>query len=198
MLSAHKGNAMSSTLNIINRALGEVNAPAISALDDGSTYADAVAPVWEPARNYVLRAHPWPCCTVRAKLNRSEDTPLWEFAYAHVLPVDYAVLVQVYPQTVYSIESGVILSNEEELSIKYISTKSKLFDAALEDAIVYELASRIAMPISSKKSLAATLADKAKTTLNRAIHTTITEQTPQDIRPRKWKRAKMGYRRAGK
>lgn len=187
---------MSKTLKIINRALGQVNAPSISALDDGSTYADAVAPVWEPARDAVLRAHPWPCCTARAKLNRSEDAPAWEFAYAHVLPVDYAVLIEVYPQTTYSVESGLILSDQNELSIKYISTESKMFDAALEDAIVYELASRIAMPVSSKKSLADKLEMKAKTALNRAIHTTTRETTPKDIRPRKWKQAKLGRRRA--
>ena len=188
---------MSSTLDIINRALAEVNAPRISALDDESPYADAVAPLWVPARNYVLRAHPWPCCMARAKLNRDESTPLWEFAYAHVLPVDYAVLVEVYPQATYSIESGLILSDQEELSIKYVSTDSTLFDASLEDAIVYELASRLAMPVTSKKSLADKLEIKAKDALNRAIHTSTREQTPKNIRAHRWKDAKLGRRRTG-
>jgi len=183
---------MSDTLNIINRALGEVNAPAISAQDDGSAYAEVVNRSWIPARNAVLRAHHWPCCMKREKLNRSEDSPAWEYQYAHFLPVDYAVLVSVHPETSYSIESGVILSNAESLSIKYVSTETKLFDAALEDAIVYELAARIALPISSKKTLADRLEVKAQEKLKRAIHTTSREKTPQDVRTHRWKEIKLG------
>ncbi|MEZ6852111.1 hypothetical protein [Halodesulfovibrio aestuarii] len=189
---------MSDTLNIVNRALGEVNAPVISALDDGSVYAEVVKRSWTPARDAVLRAHHWPCCIKREQLNRSEDSPAWEFAYAHVLPVDYAVLVSVYPETSYAIESGLILSNTESLSIKYVSTEPKLFDAALEDAIVYELAARIAFPISSKKTLADQLEVKAQQKLKRAIHTSTRERTPQDIRTHGWKNAKLGRRRYAK
>lgn len=186
---------MSTTLNIINRALGEVNAPAISAVNDGSVYAEVANRSWKPARDAVLRAHPWPCCIRRSQLNRSEETPAWEFAHAHVLPVDYAVIVSVFPETTYAIESGLILSDQREMAIKYVSTDTKFYDAALEDAIVYELASRLAMPLSSKKSLAETLTAKAKNTLNRAIHTTARETTPKDIRTNKWKAVKMGNRR---
>ncbi|MCT4626973.1 hypothetical protein [Halodesulfovibrio sp.] len=186
---------MSTTLSIVNRALGEVNAPVIAAMDDGSVYSTHVKLNWEPARNAVLRAHPWPCCLKREKLNISEETPAWEFKFAHVLPVDYATLVSVYPETTYSIESGLILSNEQSLSIKYVSTDSTLFDAALEDALVYELASRIALPISTKKSLADSLTLKAQEALKRAIHTSTVERTPKDIRNHRWKEAKLGRRR---
>ena len=186
---------MSDTLNIVNRALGEVNAPAIAAMDDGSVYSTHVKRNWEPARNAVLRAHPWPCCIKREKLNRSEDSPAWEFKFAHVLPVDYAALVSVYPETTYSIESGQILTNQQNLSIKYVSTDSKLFDAALEDALMYELAARLALPISSKKSLADRLELKAQEALKRAIHTSTGERTPKDIRRHRWKEAKNGRRR---
>ncbi|OBQ46211.1 hypothetical protein [Halodesulfovibrio spirochaetisodalis] len=187
---------MSKTLTIINRALGEVNAPAISELSDGTVYAEVASRSWQPARDAVLRAHPWPCCLRRAKLNRSPDKPAWEYAYAHVLPVDYAVLVSVYPETSYAIESGVILSDQKDVSIKYVSTDTKLYDAALEDAIVYELASRLAMPLTSKKSLSEKLEQKALVCLRRAIHTTTRETTPKDIRTNKWKSAKLGYRRS--
>lgn len=186
---------MSDTLNIVNRALGEVNTPAISALDDGTVYAEVVKRHWVPARDAVLRAHHWPCCIKRAQLNRNEDSPAWEYVYAHVVPVDYAVLVSVYPETSYAIESGLILSNEARLSIKYVSKETKMFDAALEDAIVYELASRIALPISSKKTLADRLEVKAKEALKRAIHTSNRERTPKDIRTHGWKQAKNGRRR---
>lgn len=189
---------MSATLDIVNRALGEVNAPAISSLTDGSSYAEIINREWVPARNAVLRAHPWPCCIRREKLNRNQEPPAWEFTYAHVLPVDYAVLIEVFPKTTYSIESGLILTNLEEISIKYVSTATSNFDAALVDALVYELAARISMPLTAKKTLTDKLEQKAQAALNRAIHTTITEATPKDIRPKKWKRAKLGYRYAGK
>lgn len=183
---------MSDSLTIINRSLGKVNAPPISSLTDGSSYAEVINREWVPARNSVLRAHPWPCCITRAKLNRSEEAPAWEFNYAHVLPVDYAVLVEVFPETKYSIESGLLLTDAEEVSIKYVSTETKNFDAALTDAVVYELAARIAMPLTSKRTLAEQLEMKADKALSRAIHTCSREATPKAFRERKWKAIKNG------
>jgi len=95
----------------------------------------------------------------------------WDFIYS--LPTDFLRLLQLNSYqaqestTLWEVEGGVLLTNEEEANIKYVAqvTSETLFDPLFIEAFTLKLVSKIAKPLTGSSQLAeAALTEYARIT----------------------------------
>ena len=116
-----------------------------------------------PARDAVLRAHPWNFAITRATLAQLSTTPAYEYAYQYSLPTDpycLRVLSMEYQDYVFKIEhlagtGRVLLSDESTAKILYIAkiTDTAQFDSLFVDALTAKLAADLSYPVTNSTSL---------------------------------------------
>lgn len=142
----------------------------ITSLAEATPEAEQVNLVFEPARDALLREHPWRFATRYVSPAALSGTPPAGWAYMFTYPSD-AVLVRklVHPldptgrtlpplrwaASVNSAGAKVILTNEAEPEITYTAkvTDAAQFDAAFVMALSWRIAQMIAQPITGEASI---------------------------------------------
>lgn len=169
-------------VSIFNMALNAVGTrDDVSAVNEVSREAEVCRLWFEPTRDQVLRAAPWPCAKAHSRLAvlaTRDNTLAWAetdpdpgFLYAYATPSDMLAprYSSSYASFTYSQwqDQNVIMSNEEAMILCY--TKKQvlvpLWDIALRMAIANALAAYICMPLIGK----ANRAKKAEDTANNLI-----------------------------
>jgi hypothetical protein len=148
---------MSSQTEIANLALRRFGQSRITDINQTSPAAEAIRDVWDNSRRAALRAHHWNFATRPAVLTASATAPLFRWAKAYPLPVDYLRLVSCncVPSgtkiTCYEVRGDELLSNESKAEIEYVAdiTNCELWDNQFVDAFSYKLAAEIAPSIMS-------------------------------------------------
>jgi hypothetical protein len=161
---------MASVVDICNRALVILGEERISTLTDDIPSARMCNTLWAQVRDQILREHPWNCAIKRVGLNQSVDAPVWGYSYKYAVPSDNLRILEVYPDSKYTMEDGYLLSDENSMSIRYVSRLEDAFDydASLTAAFAYRMAAEMAYAKSASTSLAESLAEKAEIALRRA------------------------------
>jgi len=147
-------------VDICNSALdliGEGN-PIVS-FDDGSAIANLLKRRYPLARNEVLRMHEWNFAIHREDLAQLSDTPVSGYSYQYQLPVTplcLRVLEMVDSTAEYRIEGNRLLTNEDEVSIRYIKeeTNTTRFDTLFIKALAARIAADVAYRITQNQSVA--------------------------------------------
>ena len=163
---------MASKVEICNMALAAVGSKAfIESIDEASTEANVVRTFWNAARDAVLRAHDWPFARKRAMLSlitadESELPTEWGYCYGY--PGDCAKMRFIEDGfSVRSAEDAIpfiiglhggarcIYSNQEEAYARYTSRveDEAIYPPEFIEALQYDLASRIAVPITGKRDI---------------------------------------------
>lgn len=140
--------ALSETLNetaLCNISLGRIGANRI----DGNVETDTAVQAilcrlhYEPTRDALLRSHSWRFASARADLTVSETTPDFEWNYQFPLPDDFLAMKSIYENRFsdenlrsYALEGSTLLTNESEMSIRYIK---KVIDPAEFDPLFIEV-----------------------------------------------------------
>lgn len=146
----------SSNTEICNLALIELGQEPISSLaSDQSEAARICRAKWPEVRDAVLRAGAWRCLTRRAALARLAEAPAFGYSYQYQLPTKCFRVLSVSPEgAVWTVEGRSLLTDEEEISIRYIEYDTgadsvSLFDPLLTAVIVAQLAATIAPSVKS-------------------------------------------------
>ena len=185
---------MASVVDICNKALSLIGQEAIVSLDDTTPQAYACRTHWAGVRDEVLRGHPWNCATKRALLGRLVNAPAFEYSYYFQLPSDCLMVKELFPKQEYEIESGLLLCNSPEASIKYIRSEddSTKYDSQLSAAFSFLLAAELAYQSTSSSSLAEGFRSVGKEKLLDAKATDSFEGRKQNKRGSRLLNAKYG------
>lgn len=186
-----------SDVRICNMALSGLGLAAISSLTEASAEAVQCNLHFEPARDAVLRDYPWNFATKRFALTESgEVTPpagVWGFAYT--LPPDCLTAREIVvaagdapPFAIEAISSGlgrILYTNEEDAVLLYTAriTEPTLFDPKFVEALRWNLASQICMPLTRNTTLmqmAVTLYQNALASAQRVDANEGVPETPRD------------------
>lgn len=163
---------MPSQTDLLNDALGQIGAEAISAIDDGSTNANHCSRFYAPLRDSLLRSHHWNFAMKRQELAQDLTAPVFEFAYAYTLPADCLKLVEYIGSNStstswlvgtegvlkrYRVEGRTIVTNDGVVSIRYLRRVENPdeFDAIFYQVLTTWLASKLALAIFKDPKMAA-------------------------------------------
>lgn len=168
-------------VSIYNLALNAVGTRSnITSPTEKSREAEVCRLWFGPVRDQVLRAAPWPSCRAWQRLavlkerdtnvSWTEGDPDPEYAYAYSTPSDMISPRFLAGYQRFSLQSFpgnqlAIMTNEALALLCYTKRQTviSLWDAGLQMAIVYGLASYIAMPLHGKAARAQNALNQANT-----------------------------------
>ena len=157
-----------SSTSICNGALIRIGCARIAALTDDSDEARACNELYEQCRDALFRAHDWNFGIARAVLTQADTQPLSGFDYQYYLPADCLYIEDTNilgdEQTSWRIEQSVdgrrvLLTDETSVIIRYVTRALDFsqYDALFVDALIAKLAAELAIPLTGKQSLTATM-----------------------------------------
>ena len=156
---------MATEVSICSNALRILGDDPITSLTDDTERARLCNSLYEPARDAVLRSHPWNFAITRATLGQLSTTPAYEYAYQYSLPTDpycLRVLSMEYQDYVFKIEhlagtGRVLLTDEGTAKILYIAKVSDTaqFDSLFVDTLTAKMASELSFPVTNSVTLQA-------------------------------------------
>ena len=188
---------MASEVQICNLALTKIGEDQISSLTDNSKAARLCNLHYEPLRDAVLRGHLWNFAIKRVILALSTNTPAFDYAYQHALPVDYlrAFDVNLISAAEWKIENGFLLSDSDEVTLKYIAriTDPDLFDVLFRDCLAARIAAELAQPITDDKKLTEQMFSIYNGKIAEARSMDAMEGTPENITADAWLDSRLGY-----
>ena len=153
---------------ISNMALGRIGSARIDSYDsDASVPAQLCRLHYEQTMNALIRLMQPRCARARATLSANseyeDDDTTFEYDYAYDLPADFLAMYKPYEGVPgitgtyynYSPEGRQILSNEDEMEIKYLKkiTDENDLDPLFIEIFVLQLAIKLVMPLSQDKVL---------------------------------------------
>lgn len=161
---------------ICNMALSKMGEKRIDVLTGDSQEAIWCNIFYEHTRNEILEEFEWSCAIKRARLAQLEETPITEdYEYYYQLPVNPKCLKVLNtpdnPTMKYKVEEDKLLTNEDEVIIRYIQ---ELKDTAkmtplLIETIVLRLASKLAIPLTNNQKTSRELYIQSVHIANKAI-----------------------------
>jgi hypothetical protein len=170
-----------------------LGAERITALTDASNTARLCNALYAYVRNSVLTDYPWSFAQKRVALATVAGTPVFTddmVTIIYQLPTDFLQLNYVSQMgALVRIESDKLLSDTASLKIKYTYelTDTSKFKAKFVEALAARLAAELAVPITSKRTLAESLFtiyyDKK---LPQAISLDSQQETPKDPVQNEW------------
>ncbi len=143
---------MTSTTDIINRALGRLGESRVTSIDEASPAGRACKLHYEPTRDALLRSHPWNFATKRVTLSQVLPVPLFNWAYAYQMPADSLRLTEVNGSDIdmlgnyWKIEGDKLLTDDSTMEIVYVyrCEDPGLWDPLFCEMMVIKLAIRLA------------------------------------------------------
>jgi hypothetical protein len=157
-----QGGLMASSVDISNLALTILGADRITALSDSSENARRLTAIYDMCLEDVLRAHPWNFAIVRVGLSLLVSTPVFGYSYEFQLPSDCLRVIEVndgsnvVSGSLYKIEGRKLLSDYDDVNIKYISniTDPNQYTSQFIMVLASRLAMELAYAITNNKSTA--------------------------------------------
>jgi hypothetical protein len=156
---------MATEVSICSNALRRLGDDPITSLTEDSERARLCNAFYAPARDSVLRSHPWNFAITRASLTQLSTTPAYGFDYQYALPTDpycLRVLQMEFQDYIFKIENlstegRVLLTNEDTAKILYIAriTDAALFDSLFVDCLEAKLATQLTYPVTNSVTLQA-------------------------------------------
>ena len=150
---------MATEVSICSNALRKLGDDPITSLTDNTERARLCNGLYEPARDAILRSHPWNFAITRTSLARLSNTPAYGFSYQYALPTDpycLRVLEMEYQDYIFKVEhlagtGRVLLTDESTAKILYIGKiiDTAQFDSLFVDTLTAKLALDLAYPITN-------------------------------------------------
>lgn len=134
-------------IGICNLALRKLKLKSLIDFDtDDNEIARTMRDIYEFILKEVMGEHSWNFAIKRILLDTPTDTPVYEFAYAFVLPADCLRVIDTEDKIKYQVENGLLLCNSATVKIKYIyynetvALYSQNFIGVFALRLAYELA----------------------------------------------------------
>lgn len=158
---------MSTKIKICSDAALLVGSSPVASITDDTTQARLTLNMFEGVRDEMLRAHPWHFATKRVALSPLVGSPPFGFKFAFNTPADMLKFISVEDPEIgvhFKLESRKILANKNAINIIYIFRNEDIstWPPDFIAAVTYELASRIAYPITKSEAVKQSLEQKAQ------------------------------------
>jgi len=153
-------------LDICNLALGRIGAKILTSAQltaDTDTRAQHCSRNYEQTRDALQNAHKWRFILDRATLVKGATPAGDEWDHSYKLPEDLLLFRYIIDANQadhkfrgeYEIEGNLILTNEDEVTIKYVKNVTDItkFDALFIETLVLSLALKIVMPLTQDRKL---------------------------------------------
>ena len=195
------------SISVCNQALAEIRAPTITSIDDGSPEADACARHYDDCLNTLLECHEWSFAKKRvslASLALNDRSDEWLYAYA--VPSDMATPGTIiydlvtppvgvfypwpydFPRPPFAITDFVfdgttIYTNVASAVWEYSSNAPDegLWPAMFRRALVYDLASRLAITILNDRAMKGDLIKQHEVAKARAMADDLNRYPRRDV-----------------
>lgn len=150
-----------SNVHICNEALALLGATSIISLTAATENSNRCNILFEPTRDSLLRAHRWRFAINRATLAALADPPAYGYDHAYQLPTDPYCLRALETKEErddgddWAIEGRTLVSNADSCRLKYIKrvTDPNEFDENFKNALVFMMASKLAVPLTNSRTL---------------------------------------------
>lgn len=202
---------MAAKIDIMNKAINLLGEAYINSPTQATKAASRINTEYDSVRDLVLRSHTWNFAIKRVKLNKSAETPTYNWEYAFPLPSDFIRLVRVSDtDTDYDDveappwEIGLhgasnvraILSDFDQCYITYVSrvTDENLFDPLFVSAFAAALAKETAYSIVQDIQLKKDLDEYYYRVLRRAKSIDSQESNNQSVIDTAWLNARINGR----
>lgn len=142
---------MASQIGICNMALSQFGIEPLTALDQETVAGKHCLTLWDTVRDTLLAAHFWGFAVKRVALSQLDTTPAFGFDYAYQLPADcLRVLLVEEDLKPYAIEGGMLLSDEDTVSVKYLAkiTTPGNWPSYFATALAAMLAVELCLPLA--------------------------------------------------
>ena len=170
-----------SAISICSNALILLGADPISDFSGKDAGSVAAANLFEVTYTEVLQSYDWNFSMVQRTLNRSPESPLFDYANKFPLPADCLRVARVSDSN-YDILEHAIHSNSSSVSIAYIAlTDINKAPIYFTNALEYLMAAKLSIPVTGdidKASLYSQLAEKA---MRKARHLDSRQTPTKDI-----------------
>jgi len=154
---------------ICNQSLSRIGAKRLAYTGTTETDLDANTTLeailcnlhYTQTRDSLLRSHWWRFASARADLVLDTETPSFEWDYQFILPEDFLRMKSIYENRFsdvnldsYALEGTLLLTNESEMSIRYIRKVTDVteFDPLFVDVLVLHLALKFIPALAGTKS----------------------------------------------
>lgn len=156
-------------LSLANEALALCNKEQIQNFKEGSQQSLSCSTLLPGIVSRVLYERDWKCAKKRERIAADAAAPAFGYSYQYSLPNDFLRVTEISAED-WVIEGDKILTDESPLEIIYIAFPSSpsSLNAELRSAIVYYLASEIALTLTSDSSMVSTYRSLAETEMSRA------------------------------
>ena len=176
-----------SEAEICSTALILIGAKPITSLDENSREARLCARLWPKTIQEIIRMAPWKCTIKERELSRDEvSTTVFSFKYSYQLPED---CIRVWDTNLdkqwggsgdtWQIMSKKLITDATRIQIRYghLVADVSLFDSLMEKAIYYDLAAKLAYPLSQLKDMQVVFDGQRKAACIQAMVVDTQEQT---------------------
>jgi hypothetical protein len=148
---------MPSKTDICNLALIKIGKNRVIDIDsDDSQQATDLKLVYDFTLSEILAEADWSFAVFRQSLNKSVETPLYEWSYKFQLPTnpEYVRLISIENEPDYTIEGKYILTNTDNIKITYIGkvTDPNQYTIPFQNAFVALLAYKICYNLTNSSS----------------------------------------------
>lgn len=153
---------MTGEVEIINLALARLGESPVQSLDEGSVPANRAKLLYPSERRAVLRSYNWGFALRNATLARLAEEPVG-FRFAYALPADCLRVVRCWEKRTQcpvgcDVRGSRLLTDTDgTVCIEYVADidDASLFDAKFSEALMYKLASALAMSVKGSTELMA-------------------------------------------
>jgi hypothetical protein len=163
---------------ICNSALAKVGQAPISSIDQETRAAQILKSIFDLVQDEVMSAHPWNFALKRVALTPTASTPAYEFDYEYDLPNDCLRVLELETDVTaigvdWVVEGRKILSNDSEISIRYIYRNDDYnsWSPAFAEVMAWRLAQGIAFALTQSTEREKSCHEQLKATLAQARST---------------------------
>jgi hypothetical protein len=145
-------------VSICSNALLLLGDNPISSFDDSSDRARMASNLFEPARDYVLRRHPWNCAIKRVTLSPDATAPAFDWGYQFTLPADFLKVLSIGERDAegeFRIEGRKLLCDDNPLLLRYVFKNDNVgsWDPGLVWAMTSVMKALFAYPITQSTTM---------------------------------------------
>lgn len=175
-------------VDICNSALAKIGLEPIVALTDTNPRAVICNQVYTKLRDKLLRSHPWKWTLVRAQLTADPTAPSWGYAHRYPVPNDCLRIVGVDSRFPWVVEQGWILTDDNEMNIRYIQaiTDVTKFDPMFAEVLAWAIANDICYTLTTSNTLKDQISKEYEKELAMARSFDAQQQSTQIVQSDDW------------
>ena len=162
-----------------------------SSLTGNNAFIENITPIYETTYHSWLTWNRWGFARKKQELSQNATDPINEFSVSYQIPAEALIIFKVYPNVRYKIYGDDIFCNNENLEVDMIQAVSEGdLPAYFVEALVTELASKVAYAVTNNATLAGDLISLAPRMWSKAAAADAMQRSTEEVqdKPLIWSR----------